>query len=388
MSHIPMSDSECELAMSRLTPRLRQYAELLVRRGVAIQSGQELVVTAPVESAPFVRIVVEEAYKAGAGHVTLIWGDDEISRLEYDNCPVERFQELPAWKAEQMNSLARGGAAFLWIDGEDPDALLGIDPAKPAARAVASHRQCADYRRGLDFGVNAWCIAGAPVLAWARKVFPDYSDAEAIYRLWVAILDTARVTGDDPESEWETHNATLKKNKRKLNDSHFDALRYTSSNGTNLVVGMTPHHLWEGGSSTTKAGVTYFPNMPTEEVFTSPDRNRVEGVVHSALPLVHNGSVIRDFWLTTVRSVVWTSCATSLRPTRAHATSASAHSSRRTHPFARAACCSTTRSMTRTQAATWRWAWGSPSATRAASTWTRRRCLRMASTRAPSTSTS
>ena len=280
MSHIPMSDSECELAMSRLTPRLRQYAELLVRRGVAIQSGQELVVTAPVESAPFVRIVVEEAYKEGAGHVTL-----------------ERFQELPAWKAEQMNSLARGGAAFLWIDGEDPDALLGIDPAKPAARAVASHRQCADYRRGLDFGVNAWCIAGAPVLAWARKVFPDYSDAEAIYRLWVAILDTARVTGDDPESEWETHNATLKKNKRKLNDSHFDALRYTSSNGTNLVVGMTPRHLWEGGSSTTKAGVTYFPNMPTEEVFTSPDRNRVEGVVHSALPLVHNGSVIRDFWL-------------------------------------------------------------------------------------------
>ena len=105
------------------------------------------------------------------------------------------------------------------------------------------------------------------------------------------------MTGDDPESEWETHNATLKKNKRKLNDSHFDALRYTSSNGTNLVVGMTPHHLWEGGSSTTKAGVTYFPNMPTEEVFTSPDRNRVEGVVHSALPLVHNGSVIRDFWL-------------------------------------------------------------------------------------------
>ena len=297
MSHIPMSDSECELAMSRLTPRLRQYAELLVRRGVAIQSGQELVVTAPVESAPFVRIVVEEAYKAGAGHVTLIWGDDEISRLEYDNCPVERFQELPAWKAEQMNSLARGGAAFLWIDGEDPDALLGIDPAKPAARAVASHRQCADYRRGLDFGVNAWCIAGAPVLAWARKVFPDYSDAEAIYRLWVAILDTARVTGDDPESEWETHNATLKKNKRKLNDSHFDALRYTSSNGTNLVVGMTPHHLWEVGSSTTKAGVTYFPNMPTEEVFTSPDRMRADGIVYSAMPLIHHGNKVDDFWI-------------------------------------------------------------------------------------------
>ena len=296
MSEIPMSDDECALSMRRLEPRLRQYAELLVHRGVAIQPGQELVLTVPVESAPFARIVVDEAYKAGAGHVTLIWADDEMSRLEYENCPIERFQELPAWKAEQMNSLARGGAAFLWLDGEDPDALLSVDPAKPAARALASHRQCTDYRRGLDFGENSWCIAGAPVLAWARKVFPKLSDAEAIYRLWIAILDTARVT-DDPESEWETHNATLAKNKRVLNDNHFDALRYTSSNGTDLVVGLPERHLWEGGASRTKGGVTYFPNMPTEEVFTSPDRNRADGIVHSALPLVHNGSVIRDFWL-------------------------------------------------------------------------------------------
>lgn len=296
MASLPMTDEECMLAMRRLQPRLRQYAELLVSRGVALKPGQELVITAPVESLKFVRIVTSVAYEAGAGHVTHIWCDDELARLEYDSCPLDRFQQLPGWKAEQMNSLAREGAAFLWIDGEDPDAMLGVDASKPAARALASHRQCAEYRRGLDFGGNAWCIAGAPVLAWARKVFPNLSDKEAMYRLWIAILDTTRVA-DDPESEWETHNAMLAKSKRRLNEAHYDALHYTSSNGTDLVVGLTPKHVWEGGAGKLRDGSLYFPNMPTEEVFTSPDRARTSGVVHSALPLVHNGSVVRDFWL-------------------------------------------------------------------------------------------
>jgi aminopeptidase len=297
MTDIPMTDAECAIAMRQLEGRMHLYAELLVRRGVAIQQGQELVLTAPVEAAAFVRIVVAEAYKAGAGHVTVLWGDDELSRLEYDNCPLERFQTLPEWKAEQMNSLARAGAAFLWLDGEDPDVMLNVDPAKPAARAVASHRQCTDYRRGLDFGENAWCIGGVPVAAWAKKVFPGLSAAEATYRLWVAILDTARVVDDDPTNAWETHDATLAKNKRRLNEGHFDALHYTSENGTDLIVGLPEGHLWEGGSARTKAGVSFFPNIPTEEVFTSPDRNRADGIVHSALPLVHNGAVISNFWV-------------------------------------------------------------------------------------------
>lgn len=296
MDEIPMSAQECALAMKQLEPRLNQYAELLVRRGVAVQPGQEMVVSAPVETASFVRSVVREAYRAGAGHVTVIWGDDALSRLEYENCPVEAFETLPSWKAEQMNSLAAAGACFLWLDGADPDALTGIDPAKPAARAKASHVQCARYRQGLDFGENAWSIGGVAVAAWARKVFSDCSTEEATYRLWSAILDAARVV-DDPESEWETHDATLAKSKRVLNDAHYDALHYTSENGTDLVIGLTDCHVWEGGAARTKSGVAFFPNMPTEEVFTTPDRRRAEGVVHSVLPLVHNGAVIKDFWL-------------------------------------------------------------------------------------------
>lgn len=284
MAEIPMTEQECAIAMKKLEPRLRLYAELLIRNGVAIQPAQELVITAPVEAADFVRLCVKVGYEYGAGHVTVIWSDDICSRLEYDNCDTSYFEKLPDWKAERMNSLAREGACFLWLEGVDPDGMLGIDPAKPAAVARASRAQCAEYRRGLDFGENAWSIGGVPVVSWARKVFPDTADCEAIYKLWLAILETSRVDDEDPESAWETHNAALAKNKRLLNEGHFSALHYTSANGTDLTVGLPEGHLWEGGASKTKGGVSYFPNIPTEEVFTSPDRNRADGIVYSVLP--------------------------------------------------------------------------------------------------------
>lgn len=297
MAEIPMTQQECEIAMKKLEPRLRLYAELLVRNGVAVQPGQEVVINAPVEAAEFCRMCVEAAYQKGAGHVTVIWSDDECARLEYDNCPLESFETMPSWKVEQLNSLARNGACFLWLEGIDPDAMANIDPAKTAARARASHTLCTEYRHGIDFGENAWSIGGVPVAKWAQKVFPNDSSYEALYKLWLAILDTVRVVDEDPESAWETHNAALVKSKRMLNEGHFTALHYTSENGTDLTVGLPDGHLWEGGAAQTKGGVVFFPNMPTEEVFTSPDRSRADGIVYSVLPLVHNGAVVRNFWL-------------------------------------------------------------------------------------------
>ena len=149
----------------------------------------------------------------------------------------------------------------------------------------------------MDFNINPWCIAGAPVAAWARQVYPGVDDEIAVYRLWCAILSVARADGEDPESAWELHNATFEKNLRFLNDRHFDRLHYTSSNGTDLWVGLTDKHVWEGGSSETPDGHVFFPNIPTEEVFTSPHCERVDGVVHSALPLVRHGNKIDRFWL-------------------------------------------------------------------------------------------
>lgn len=297
MAPIPMTSEECRLATEALSDQLDLYASLLVRKGVSLRRGQELVLQAPVERADFARRVVSAAYRAGAGHVTVIWKDDEVTRLTYENCDLGFFETTPSWQVEQLNSLADLGAAFLFLEGSDPSALRGIDPAKPAAAAHARNTECRAFRDGMDFGRNAWCIAGVPVRAWAREVFPDLSQDEALYRLWVLILEVSRADGEDPESAWETHNASFEKTKRFLNSHRFDALRYESENGTNLTVGLTDGHVWDGGAGRTQDGVTFFPNIPTEEVFTSPDRMRADGVVHSALPLVHSGQMVRDFWL-------------------------------------------------------------------------------------------
>lgn len=297
MAVIPMTNEECRVATERLSDQLDLYANLLVRKGVALRPGQELVLQAPVERADFARRVVRAAYRVGAGHVTVLWADDEVSRLTYEHCPLEFFEHTPSWQVEQLNSLAEAGAAFLFLEGQDPTILRGIDPAKPAAATRARNTECRSFRDGMDFGHNAWCIAGVPVEAWACEVFPDLSPAEALYRLWVLILEVSRADGEDPESAWETHNASFEKTKRFLNGHAFDALRYEASNGTDLTVGLPEGHVWDGGAGRTQDGVTFFPNNPTEEVFTSPDRLRAEGVVHSALPLVRNGQVVRDFWL-------------------------------------------------------------------------------------------
>ncbi len=330
--------------MVKLQPKLERYADLIVRKGVNVKPGQEVVVQAPVEVAPFVRILVARAYAAGAGHVTVIWSDDAVTRLTYENVEASWFETVPSWQREQLDlvarayaagaghvtviwsddavtrltyenveaswfetvpswqreqldSLAEAGACFIFVEGADPEALKGIDPAKPAAAAKARNTQCAAYRRGMDFNINQWCIAGAPVAAWARRVYPGVEDEVAVYRLWCAILSVARADGDDPEAAWELHDATFEKNLRLLNDRHFDRLHYTSSNGTDLWVGMTDRHVWEGGSSVTPDGWEFSPNIPTEEVFTSPDCDRVDGVVYSALPLVRHGNKIDRFWM-------------------------------------------------------------------------------------------
>ena len=292
-----MTNEECRLSIEALSDQIDLYANLLVRKGVSLRKGQELVLQVPVERADFARRVVAAAYRAGAGHVTVLWTDDEVSRLTYENCELSFFEHTPSWQIEQLNSLAEDGAAFLFLTGSDPSALKGIDPAKPAAAARARNTECRSFRDGMDFGRNVWCIAGVPVLAWAREVFPDLSPAEALYRLWVLILEVSRADGEDPESSWETHNASFEKTKRFLNSHRFDAIRYEASNGTNLVVGLPSGHVWDGGAGRTQDGVTFFPNIPTEEVFTSPDRTRADGIVYSALPLVRSGQIVRDFWL-------------------------------------------------------------------------------------------
>lgn len=272
------------------------YAKLLVEKGVALKKGQELVVQAPVEGAEFARKVVKTAYEYGSGHVTVIYYDDVISRLTYDYNPLSFFERVPAWAAERMNEAARNGAAFLFLEGSDPSALKGVDPAKPAAARKARNTAMKDYRDAVDFGKSQWLIAGVSTPKWAATVFPDLPTEKAVLALWNAILSTARANNADPLAAWDAHKATFDANKKFLNDMHFDKLHYTNSLGTDLYVGMTDKHVWSGGGAELVDGTYFFPNMPTEEVFTSPDLNRTEGIVYSALPLVLNGNIVDKFW--------------------------------------------------------------------------------------------
>lgn len=297
MKSTDLTVEDARAGLRALEPAIARYARLLMGTGVNVKPGQEVVIQAPVETAAFARQLVAAAYEAGAGHVTMLWCDDTVTRLTYENVETTYFEQVPAWQIEQLDSLAEMGACFVFVEGADPEALRGIDPAKPAAASRARNTQCRKFRRGLDFNINPWCIAGAPVAAWARHVYPDVCDEVAIYLLWKSILSTARADGPDPESDWELHDATFDKNLRFLNDHHFDRLHYTAANGTDLTIGLTDRHLWAGGRCETPEGHPFFPNIPTEEVFTSPDCERVDGIVYSALPLVHHGNKIERFWL-------------------------------------------------------------------------------------------
>ena len=276
--------------------RLDKYAELIVKAGCALKEGQELYVSAPLQTVDFTRRVVKCAYECGARLVTVNWRDSVTGRYAFDYAPQEVFESVPAWSAERSNSMARNGAAILTILSEDPDAMKGVDQRKTKARTVATHRAMKEFYDALDSGRNAWCIAGASTPQWATRVFPNVAEDIAVKRLWKAILDTARVDSD-PIAAWEEHSRSFDARKRWLNAQGFDRLHYESTNGTDLVVGLIPGSHWEGGGQQGADGTSFFPNIPTEEIFTSPDRLRVDGIVHSALPLIHNGSPVEDFWI-------------------------------------------------------------------------------------------
>lgn len=290
--------------------RLDRYADLLVRAGVNVQPGQDLVVTCPVEAADFARRVVRAGYDAGVGRVTVDWEDDQVSREVLGRTSLERLRQTPAWRRELLDGMARAGAAFLYLEGADPDALAGVDPSRPAAVRKARNTQCLDWRRGMDFGKVAWSIGGVPTRAWARRVFPqvaaEQGEQAAVDLLWDKVLSVSRADGPDPRGAWRAHDRELARNLECLNGLGLDRLYYRSSNGTDFTLGLNCGHVWEGGSARTVPAdqggapfgdVRFFPNIPTEEVYTSPDRTRADGVVHSALPLAHAGSVVDGFWL-------------------------------------------------------------------------------------------
>lgn len=277
---------------------LEKYARLVVKSGVNIQKGQTLVVASPIECASFTRLIAQQAYEAGARDVVISWKDEITSKIRFLQAPDEIFDEFPNWQKEFYLSYVREGAAFVSISASDPELLKDVDPGRIMRSQKASNTALEEYRERLMSNRNQWCVVSVPTPAWAKKVFTGLPEAEAVEALWSSIAKAVRVDTEDPVAAWEAHKTHLKKSLEFLNTAKFRSLRYRNSLGTDVTVELPADHLWLGGSEFTPGGLEFIANMPTEEVFTLPAKNGVNGTIVSSKPLNYNGNLIDGFSFT------------------------------------------------------------------------------------------
>jgi aminopeptidase len=272
---------------------LDRLAEGAVRVGLGIAPGQELVMTAALDSVPLARLITAHAYKAGASLVTSMLADEQSALLRFRYGSDTSFDAAPAWLYEGMAAAYKGGAARLAIAGNDPSLLSKEDPEKVSRVNRATSKA---YRPALELiarhEIN-WTICACATPAWAAAVFPDLSPDEALARLWQAIFGASRADQADPVAAWKAHDANLHAQADRLNEKRYSALHFRGP-GTDLRVGLADGHLWLGGGTTARNGRYCIPNMPTEEVFTTPHRDRTEGRVTSTKPLSYQGTMIEE----------------------------------------------------------------------------------------------
>lgn len=281
--------------MNQFEEKLERYAELAVKVGVNIQQGQSLYIASSIEVAPFTRMVVKKAYEQGAKLVFVDWSDDEIGRIKYELAPDEAFTEYPSWKIEEREQLAEQGAAFLSILSQNPDLLKGIDPVRIANFQKTAGKALNKYRQYVQSDKISWSVIAAAGQAWADKIFPDTEDS--LEKLWDAIFKACRIDQEDPVEAWENHDKTLHKKVEYLNDKSYKYLHYKAP-GTDLTIELSDKHQWAGAGSINAKGEPFMANMPTEEVFTVPMRNGVNGYVSSTKPLSYGGNLINHIKLT------------------------------------------------------------------------------------------
>ena len=276
--------------------KLQEYARLLVQVGLNIQKGQTLVISAPVECAFFARMCGQEAYRLGCREVVMNWHDDAMGRMKYLYAQEDVFDEVPLWRRHFFNDYALEGAAYLAISATDPENLKGVDSRRIVRAQQASGKALQDFDRLQMCSGFPWCIASIPIPSWAKTVFPGVDEAAAMDQLWDAIFKAVRITGDGKAVErWHSHLATLHQRLDKMNALRFKTLHYTNALGTDLTVELPEGHVWEAGNDVTLSGQQYIANIPTEELFTSPLKTGVNGVVYASMPLVNDGNIIDGF---------------------------------------------------------------------------------------------
>ena len=272
---------------------LREYARLIVRSGVNVQKGQEVMVYAGLDQPEFVKMVVEEAYKAKAARVIVEWDYQPLSKIHTRYQSLKTMSTVPEWVKARRQHMVDTVPCRIHLISDDPDGLKGMNMTKVAKARKATFPILKPYADQLE-GKQQWCIAAVPGAAWAKKVFPGVRTSVAIEKMWEAILSTSRVD-EDPVKAWEKHNADLASRCAYLNSLNICSLHYTADNGTDLTVGMIPEAQFCGGSEVSRLGITFNPNIPTEECFISPKKGEAEGIVYSTKPLSYHGQLIDNF---------------------------------------------------------------------------------------------
>ncbi len=278
---------------------LTSYARLIVRTGANVQPGQVVELTISVEQHEFAAMVMEECYLAGAKKVNVNWTCDAQSRLNFRYADQKVLSKTLPWEEAKLRQMAEDLPCRIYIVSEDPDAMAGIAPEKLSAVSAARSKVAKPYRDSID-GKHQWVIAAYPSLKWAKKCFPELDDQQALERLWDAVLRTVRVSqGNDPVAEWKAHTDFITAKAAWLNQQQFTSMRYKSSNGTDFTVDLIPGARWEGAGAVNHLnGACYIPNMPTEEIFTSPMAGKCEGTLVSTKPLSWNSQLIENFSIT------------------------------------------------------------------------------------------
>ncbi len=278
---------------------LKAYAKLAIQSGVHLQKHQTLLIDADIESAPFTRMVVKQAYEAGAKEVLVTYGDTLLSRYHYEYQEEETLSKVHAWQIDKNLDYLKEGACRMSIISPRPGALKDCDPKKMAIRQKAMGEAGKEVREYTMASKVQWTIVAVPNEEWAGMMFPELSEAEAIERLWEEILHCVYVEeGKDPVETWKQRDRLFQERMNMLNAYAFESLHFTNSLGTDLHVGLVEGHIWGGGSEVAQNKVRFHPNIPTEEVFTTPHRERINGKVYASRPLLYNGNLIKDFHFT------------------------------------------------------------------------------------------
>lgn len=277
---------------------LLKYAKLAVNKGINLQKDGLLVINSPIECSEFARLIADEAYKIGASDVYINYSDENFNKIRFMNSSKEVLSFTPSFEQEKYDYYVEKGASFLSISASDPDLLKGIDSSKISAYQKSRNIALKKYREACSANKNAWCIVSVPTKGWAKKVFSEMNTEEATEKLWDTIFTIMRLKEEDPIEAWNKHISILQTKVEELNFNNFKYLHYTNSLGTDLKIELVKNHIWCGGDDTAEAGFKFIANMPTEEVFTTPKLNGVNGIVYSSKPLSYCGNLINNFSIT------------------------------------------------------------------------------------------